>query len=43
MTNLPRTMARVTGLVSVALGIFLAYRIGIVDGLFTGNPQWTPQ
>ena len=31
-----------SGLVSVAFGCFIAYRIGIVDGLFTGDPRWTP-
>lgn len=37
--NAERRLARVTGLVSIALGLFLAYRIGIVDGLF-GAPTW---
>ena len=37
-----RGFARVSGLLSVALGLFLAYRIGLVDGLFTGDPRWTP-
>ncbi|MBA3558283.1 MAG: sulfite exporter TauE/SafE family protein [Gemmatimonadaceae bacterium] len=32
-----------SGVVSLCFGLFLAYRIGFVDGLFTGNPQWTPQ
>lgn len=27
---------------SVALGLFLVYEIGIVDGLFLGTPQWSP-
>jgi hypothetical protein len=31
-----------SGLASVALGVFLVYRIGFVDGLFTGAPRWTP-
>jgi high-affinity nickel permease len=35
-------LARVTGLVSIALGLFLAYRIGVVDGLLFGAPTWTP-
>jgi High-affinity nickel-transport protein len=35
---------RVTsGLLSLAFGLFIAYRIGIVDGLFTGHPHWTPE
>jgi high-affinity nickel-transport protein len=32
-----------SGVVSLAFGLFVAYRIGVVDGLFTGNPQWTPR
>jgi cytochrome c biogenesis protein CcdA len=35
-------MARVTGLVSLAFGLFLAYRIGFADGLLLGAPIWTP-
>ena len=27
---------------SVAFGLFIAYRIGIVHGLFTGDPRWNP-
>lgn len=32
-----------SGLLSLAFGLFIAYRIGIVDGLFTGHPHWTPE
>jgi hypothetical protein len=32
-----------TGLLSLGFGLFLAYHIGFVDGLFTGHPQWTPR
>ena len=32
-----------SGLVSLAFGVFLAYRIGVANGLFTGHPQWTPR
>lgn len=31
-----------SGLLSLGFGLFLAYRIGIVDGLFTGHVRWTP-
>jgi high-affinity nickel-transport protein len=37
-----RGLVRVTGLVSLAFGLFLAYRVGIADGLLTGAPHWTP-
>jgi high-affinity nickel-transport protein len=32
-----------SGVISAAFGLFLVYQIGFVNGLFTGNPQWTPQ
>jgi high-affinity nickel-transport protein len=32
-----------SGVLSLAFGLFLAYQVGIVDGLFTGDPQWTPR
>jgi high-affinity nickel-transport protein len=35
-------LARVTGALSLAFGLFLAYRIGISDGLLLGSPSWSP-
>ncbi len=32
-----------SGFVSLGFGLFLAYQIGVVDGLLTANPRWTPQ
>ena len=40
--NAGQLMARVTGLVSIAFGLFLAYRIGVSDGLLLGAPHWDP-
>ncbi|MGH2454953.1 MAG: high-affinity nickel-transport family protein [Candidatus Limnocylindria bacterium] len=31
-----------SGLLSLAFGLYLAYQIGIVDGLFTGDFRWEP-
>jgi len=31
-----------SGVISLAFGLFLAYQIVFVSGLFTGHPQWTP-
>jgi high-affinity nickel-transport protein len=31
------------GILSLCFGLFLAYQIGIVHGLFTGHPQWIPR
>lgn len=36
-------LARVAGLLSVAFGLMLVYRIGFVDGLFTSAPQFHPE
>lgn len=38
-----RLIARLTGALSLAFGLALAYRLGVVDGLFTGAPHWSPQ
>lgn len=38
-----RYLATASGLLSLALGLFLAYQVGFVDGLFTGQPRWTPE
>ena len=40
--NAELLLAQVTGLISIAFGLFLAYRIGIVDGLLWGTPSWDP-
>lgn len=37
-----RSLRIATGLVSLGFGLFLAYQVGIVHGLFTGRPEWTP-
>jgi hypothetical protein len=45
-TRLVRThryLGFATGLLSIGLGLFLAFEIGVVDGLFSGDPQWTPK
>ena len=31
-----------SGILSLGFGIYLAYQIGIVDGLFTGDFHWEP-
>jgi len=36
-------LSRASGLISVAFGLFLAYRIGIADGLFLGAAHWVPR
>jgi len=38
-----RYLGLAAGLLSLGVGLFLAYQIGLVDGLFTADPQWTPK
>jgi high-affinity nickel-transport protein len=38
-----RYLGVASGLLSLGVGLFLAYQIGLVDGLFTSTPQWTPK
>jgi high-affinity nickel-transport protein len=35
-------LAWASGFVSLSFGLVLAYRIGFVDGLFSGHPHWLP-
>ena len=37
-----RHLAWASGLLSLGFGLVLAYRIGVVDGLFTPHPHWLP-
>ncbi len=41
-SNLNRGLRVATGLLSLGFGLFLTYQIGIVNGLFTSHPKWTP-
>jgi high-affinity nickel permease len=38
-----RHLTAVSGLASVAFGMFLVYHIGFVDGLFSAHVRWIPQ
>ncbi len=40
---LGRHFGLATGVISVAVGLFLAYQIGFAHGLLTGQVTWTPQ
>jgi len=37
-----RAMLFLTGLLSLAFGLWVAWHIGVVDGLFSAHPHWTP-
>jgi hypothetical protein len=43
MKSLERSIRLASGLVSVTFGLYLGYRIGFVDGLFTGSVIWSPR
>ena len=32
-----------SGVLSLAFGVYLGYKVGFIDGLFTAQPVWTPQ
>lgn len=40
--GLQRGLRLASGLVSLVFGVVLAYKIGVVDGLFGASPNWTP-
>lgn len=42
LAGLQRGMRLASGAVSLAFGAYLGYKIGFIDGLFTGQPNWTP-
>jgi high-affinity nickel-transport protein len=39
---LNRGLVTGSGLLSLCFGLFVCYHIGIVEGLFTSHPNWTP-
>ena len=39
---LSRSLVTGTGILSLAFGLVVAYQIGVVDGLFSSHPSWTP-
>jgi high-affinity nickel-transport protein len=43
VAKLHRGLALGSGLLSLAFGLLIAYQIGVVDGLFSSVPIWTPR
>ena len=41
--GLPATLRVASGVLSLVVGLALAYQIGVVDGLFGAHPSWTPR
>jgi high-affinity nickel permease len=42
-SRLNRYLVLASGLVSFGFGLFLAYHVGFIGGLFSAHPSWTPQ
>jgi high-affinity nickel-transport protein len=42
-SRLPQVLRVASGVVSLVFGLVVAYRIGVVDGLFSATPRWTPR
>lgn len=43
LAHLQRRIRFASGAVSLAFGLYLGYKVGFVDGLFTAQPHWIPQ
>lgn len=41
-SRLNQALALASGAISLSFGLFLFYQIGIIEGLFTTHPNWTP-
>jgi len=41
--GLNRHLATASGVLSLAFGLWMAYQIGVVDGLFSATPRWSPE
>ncbi len=42
LSTIQRGVRALSGALSLAFGLYLAWKIGFVDGLFTSHPTWTP-
>jgi hypothetical protein len=41
--RLNRGLAVASGILSIAFGIFIVYKMGYVNGIFTNHPHWVPE
>jgi high-affinity nickel permease len=41
--HLNRRLMQLVSVGSIGFGLFLAYEIGVHDGIFSSMPQWTPR
>jgi len=43
LSQMSKAIRIASGLISVGFGLFIVYQIGLVSGLFTNHPRWTPR
>ncbi len=43
VARVQNTLRVASGAISLAFGLYLAYQVGLVGGLLTGSPDWTPR
>ncbi|MEX1185527.1 MAG: hypothetical protein WEA80_02975 [Gemmatimonadaceae bacterium] len=43
VASMQHSLRVVSGAVSLLFGVYLAHKIGFTDGLFLGDPRWTPR
>jgi ABC-type nickel/cobalt efflux system permease component RcnA len=41
--RLNRHLATASGVLSLVFGVWMVYQIGVVDGLFSADPRWSPE
>jgi high-affinity nickel permease len=41
--NVQHYLRFASGVASIAFGLFLAHQVGVVDGLFSARPEWSPK
>ena len=43
VTGAQRYVQLAAGVASLCVGLLLAHRVGVTDGLFAATPHWTPE
>src|SRR5262249_30171612 len=42
-SHMNRVLSTASGVISLVFGLFIVYQMGVVHGLFTSHPWWTPR
>jgi high-affinity nickel-transport protein len=43
MSGMQRTLRLASGAISLVFGLYMVHKVGFADGLFKGEPHWTPE